>query len=140
MVHLTRRYRFSASHRLHNAALSAEENVRLYGKCNNPFGHGHNYVLEVTVAGPVDPATGMVMGIGKLDRAVEEEILDRFDHTNLNLDVEDFSRLVPTTENLGAEIFRLLQSRLEGDSAMSARLERVRLEETRSNFFEITRN
>jgi 6-pyruvoyltetrahydropterin/6-carboxytetrahydropterin synthase len=139
MVHLTRRYRFSASHRLHNEALPAEENVRLYGKCNNPLGHGHNYVLEVTVAGSVSPATGMVMDIGLLDRAVEEEILERFDHTNLNLDVEHFKKIVPTTENLCSEIFRLLLERLEGAAKGAARLEKVRLEETRSNFFELTR-
>jgi 6-pyruvoyltetrahydropterin/6-carboxytetrahydropterin synthase len=140
MIHLTRRYRFSASHRLHNQSLSAEENARLYGKCNNPFGHGHNYVLEVTVAGPVDAATGMVMDLAILDGAVDQEILERFDHTNLNLDAPNFSHVVPTTENLGSEIFRLLQSRLEGGGLSTARLERVRLEETRSNFFEVTRD
>ena len=99
MVHLTRRYRFSAAHRLHNEALSAEENVGLYGKCNNPRGHGHEYVLEVTVTGEVDPQTGMVMDLGLLDRLVEREVLDRFDHMHLNLDVANFRERVPTTEN-----------------------------------------
>jgi 6-pyruvoyltetrahydropterin/6-carboxytetrahydropterin synthase len=138
MVHLTRRYRFSAAHRLHNAALSAEENESLYGKCNNPKGHGHEYVLEVTVAGDVDANTGMVMDLAVLDRLVEREILDRFDHMHLNLDVENFRTRVPTTENLCVEIYNLLgQSFPNGRSSGSgARLERVRLEETRSNFFE----
>ena len=137
MVYLTRRYRFSAAHRLHNEALSAEENARLYGKCNNLYGHGHNYVLEVTVAGRVDPSTGMVSDLAVLDGAVQQEVLERFDETNLNLDGESFQTRVPTSENLCTEIFNLLRRRLEaGGAQSSARLERVRLEETDSNFFE----
>jgi 6-pyruvoyltetrahydropterin/6-carboxytetrahydropterin synthase len=137
MVYLTRRYRFSAAHRLHNDALSAEENRRLYGKCDNPFGHGHNYVLDVTVAGEVDFETGMVFDLGLLDSTVEREILERFDLTNLNLDVEDFRVRVPTTENVCVAIYDRLLSKLEGGSRWpSAHLERVRLEETNSNFFE----
>jgi 6-pyruvoyltetrahydropterin/6-carboxytetrahydropterin synthase len=138
MVHLTRRYRFSAAHRLHNEALSAEENVGLYGKCNNPRGHGHEYVLEVSVTGEVDPPTGMVMDLGVLDRLVEREVLDRFDHIHLNLDVANFRERVPTTENLCIEIYNLLgRSIPDGQpSGSGARIEGVRLEETRSNFFE----
>jgi 6-pyruvoyltetrahydropterin/6-carboxytetrahydropterin synthase len=137
MVYLTRRYRFSAAHRLHSEALDAVENARVYGKCNNPYGHGHNYVLEVTVAGPVDPHTGMVCDLARLDGAVEQEVLERFDQMNLNLDVESFRRRVPTTENLCSEIFHRLWRRLgSAGGAGSARLERVRLEETNSNFFE----
>ena len=137
MVELTRRYRFSASHRLHNDALSAEENARVYGKCNNPYGHGHNYVLEVTLLGPIDPATGMVYDLVALDRTVEAEILERFDHTNLNLDVDNFRQRVPTTENLCIEIFDLLRAKIEADSDRGkARLRRVRVEETNSNSFE----
>src|SRR5437899_3367232 len=98
MVYLTRRYRFSAGHRLHNEALSAEENRRVYGKCNNPNGHGHNYLLEVTEAGPVDPSTGMVYDLALLDGTVEREVLEPFDHKNLNVDVEIFHQRVPTTE------------------------------------------
>lgn len=135
MVSLTKRYRFSASHRLHNEALSAEENARLFGKCNSPYGHGHNYMVEVTVRGPVDPATGMVMDLGLLDQAVEQEILERFDHTYLNLDVPNFQGRVPSTENLCVEIYHLLRRRLEAGEG-SARLEKIRLEETSSNFFE----
>lgn len=137
MVYLTRRYRFSASHRLHNDALSAEENRRVYGKCDNPYGHGHNYVLDVAVAGDIDPATGMVFDLGLLDSTVEREVLERFDHTNLNLDVDNFRDVVPTTENLCVEIYNLLREKLRGGVHWpSARLERVRLEETSSNFFE----
>ena len=130
MVYLSRRYRFSAAHRLDNAALSPEENARIYGKCNNPLGHGHNYVLEVTVAGRVDPATGMVMNLSDLDSADQREVIERFDETHLNLDGELFRERVPTTENICREIFRLLDERFR---AGSAALARVRLEETNSN-------
>jgi 6-pyruvoyltetrahydropterin/6-carboxytetrahydropterin synthase len=137
MVYLTRRYRFAAAHRLHSDALSEEENRSVYGKCNNPYGHGHNYVLEVTVGGPVDSATGMVMDLGLLDGTVERKVLERFDHKHLNLDVENFRNLVPTTENLCIEIYKLLRTELEASNGpRSARLQRVRLEETNSNFFE----
>ena len=137
MVYLTRRYRFSAAHRLHNEALDAEENARMYGKCNNPYGHGHNYVLEVTVMGEVDSATGMVCDLAVLDGAVQREVIDRFDETHLNLDVESFRTRVPTAENISLEIFGLLRVPLEGAGpGRNTRLERVRLEETSSNFFE----
>jgi len=137
MVYLTRRYRFCASHRLHNEALPDDENLRIYGKCDSPFGHGHNYVLEVTVEGPIDQETGMVFDLVALDGAVEKEVLERFDHTNLNLDVENFRSRVPTTENVCAEIFHLLEDKLEGGGPLhAARLARVRLEETNWNFFE----
>jgi 6-pyruvoyltetrahydropterin/6-carboxytetrahydropterin synthase len=137
MVYLTRRYRFAAAHRLHSDALTAEENRRVYGKCNNPYGHGHNYVVEVTLAGEIDPATGMVYDLAALDGIVQEEVLERFDHTHLNLDVENFRGHVPTTENLCVEIFNLLEKKLAGDGVRrSARLARVRLEETSSNSFQ----
>ena len=135
MVSLTKRYRFSASHRLHNEGLSPEENSRVFGKCNSPYGHGHNYIVEVTVRGPVDAATGMVMDLGVLDQAVEQEVLERFGHTYLNLDVPNFQGKVPTTENLCVEIYDLLRRKLEGTKG-KAQLERVRLEETNSNSFE----
>jgi len=135
MVSLTKRYRFSASHRLHNESLSAEENARVFGKCNSPYGHGHNYIVEVTLRGPIGPSTGMVMDLGLLDRAVQQEVLDRFDHTHLNLDVANFQGRVPTTENLCVEIYNLLCGRLEGGKG-GAHLEKVRLEETSSNSFE----
>jgi len=145
MVHLTRRYRISAAHRLHNPALSDEENRRLYGKCNNPRGHGHDYALEVTVCGKVNPATGMVIDLGLLDEMVQREVLDRFDHKHLNLDVEHFRTRVPTTENLCLAIYNLLAQCFpvsrdgeanSGNSRVAVSLEKVCVEETRSNFFE----
>jgi len=137
MVYLTRRYRFSAGHRLHNDVLSTEENRRVYGKCNNPNGHGHNYLLEVTVAGPIDPATGMVFDLVTLDGIVHEQVLDKLDHRNLNLDVENFRTRVPTTENLCLEIYDLLRNSIEqGGAGRRARLDRVGLEETSLNYFE----
>jgi 6-pyruvoyltetrahydropterin/6-carboxytetrahydropterin synthase len=137
IVYLTRRYRFCASHRLHNQALSDEANLRIYGKCDSPFGHGHNYALEVTVKGPIDQETGMAFDLVALDGIVEREVLERFDHTNLNLDVEDFRSRVPTTENVCERIFHLLDAKLEGGGRWrAASLARVRLEETSSNFFE----
>lgn len=129
-VHLTRRYRFSASHRLHSRELSAEENRRTYGKCNNPYGHGHNYALEVTVAGPVDPSTGMVADLAGLDEFVNREVVEAFDHRYLNEEVPAFQQVVPTTENLCREVFRRLHD------FPAARLERVRIEETGANSFE----
>ena len=129
-VHLTRRYHFSASHRLHSPELSEAENQRIYGKCNNPYGHGHNYAVEVTVTGPVNPATGMVANLAELDGYVEREVVEAFDHKYLNEEVEEFRGNVATTENLCREIYR----RLKGFPA--ARLERIRIEETAGNSFE----
>jgi len=129
-AHLTRRYLFSASHRLHCDELSEEANRAVYGKCNNPHGHGHNYALEVTVSGQVNAKTGMVCNLAELDEAVHREVLGRFDHTNLNL-LEEFSREVPTTENLSAAIFDILKRNFS-----AAHLEKVRLEETAMNSFE----
>ena len=129
-AYLHRRYRFSASHRLHSDAMSDAENSATYGKCNNPFGHGHNYTLEVTVSGPVEPETGMVCNLVDLDSFVEREVLEIFDHQNLNM-LPHFSQLVPTTENLSTAIYDILQ---RGFS--KAHLEKVRLEETMMNSFE----
>ena len=125
-----RRYMLSASHRLHTDALSAEENRAAYGKCNNPQGHGHNYVVEVLVGGTVDPETGMVVNMAALDEAVRGKVMERFDHTNLNLDPLFVNR-VPTTENLCKVVFGLLK-----DALPAGELERVRVEETENNFFE----
>jgi 6-pyruvoyltetrahydropterin/6-carboxytetrahydropterin synthase len=129
-VHLTRRYLFSASHRLHCDGLSESENQAIYGKCNNPYGHGHNYALEVTVSGQVEPGTGMICNLSDLDRSVQTEVLDRFDHANLNA-CQEFAATVPTTENLSEVIFNILQQ-----SFTAAHLEKVRLEETMMNSFE----
>jgi 6-pyruvoyltetrahydropterin/6-carboxytetrahydropterin synthase len=131
-VVLGRRYSFAASHRLHSDRLSEAENARVYGKCNNPYGHGHNYVVEVQVSGHVDPATGMIANLAELDGYVQREVLDEFDHRDLSQDVPAFRDVVATTENLCIEIF----SRLKRFPA--ARLERVRIEETGKNIFEYT--
>jgi 6-pyruvoyltetrahydropterin/6-carboxytetrahydropterin synthase len=129
---LTRRYRFAASHRLHSPRLSEDENSRTYGKCNNPYGHGHNYVLDVTVTGPVDSETGMIANLADLDEFVECEVIEPFDHTYLNEDAPAFRERVPTAENLCREIFDRLRC------FPGARLERVRVEETSLNSFEYT--
>jgi 6-pyruvoyltetrahydropterin/6-carboxytetrahydropterin synthase len=110
--------------------MSAEENRAIYGKCNNPYGHGHNYTLEVSVSGQVDSATGMVCNLVDLDGVVEREVLARYDLSNLNT-LQEFAQVVPTTENLSMQIFEILQ---RGFS--HAHLERVRLEETLMNSFE----
>lgn len=125
-----RRYMMSASHRLHAAALSTEDNRAVYGKCNNEHGHGHNYFVEVLVGGTVDGETGMVVDLVKLDDAVRSHVLDRFDHANLNLDPL-FADRVPTTENLCRTIFALLEKALP-----AGELEQVRIEETENNSFE----
>jgi len=129
-LQLSRRYRFSASHRLHSAKLGEQENRRVYGKCNNPYGHGHNYVVEVAVSGPVDQATGMIANLSDLDAFVESEVIEPFDHKYLNEEIAEFSESVPTTENICIEIFNRLRR------FPRATLERVRVEETGLNSFE----
>lgn len=138
MTILARRYRFSASHRLHASDLSAIENARLYGKCNNPFGHGHDYVLEVSVTGPVDAYTGLIVPVSKLDRLVEEQILRLFASRNLNLDVPQFANVVPTTENIALVVMDLLQRHWDDYLAgTNAQLYRVHIQETDRNNFEV---
>ena len=129
-IELGRRYKFSSSHRLHSEKLSEQENRSVYGKCNNPYGHGHNYVLEVCVSGAVDPATGMIANLVDLDGFVEREVIEPFDHKLLNEEVAAFRENVPTTENLCKEIYRRLKR------FPKAKLERVRVEETSNNAFE----
>ena len=128
-AHLSRRYHFSASHRLHVDALTPERNREIYGKCNNPFGHGHNYVVQVTLSGPVDPQTGMVTNLGDLDSFAQREMLDLFDHANLNT-LERFLDTVPTTENLSLELWQIFAA------YPHAKLERIRVEETGNNAFD----
>ena len=129
-AHLTRRYWFSASHRLHCHGMSAEENRAMYGKCNNPHGHGHNYAVEVTVGGQVDAKTGMICNLADLDQFVNQKIVERFGHENLNM-LPEFSGVVPTTENLCIELFNILQKDFR-----FAEVEKVRIEETMLNSFE----
>jgi 6-pyruvoyltetrahydropterin/6-carboxytetrahydropterin synthase len=129
-AYLNRRYRFSASHRLHSEQMSEAENQATYGKCNNPHGHGHNYVLEVTVSGQIDASTGMVCNLVDLDHCVQREIIARFDIENLNTRAE-FADSVPTTENLCLVIYDILKREFS-----PAHLDKVRLEETMMNAFE----
>lgn len=130
IAHLSRRYLFSASHRLHSTEMSVTENQATYGKCNNPHGHGHNYILEVTVSGPVDQSTGMVCNLVDLDQCIQREVLSRYHLENLNK-LQEFSETVPTTENLCIEIFEILQRAFS-----YAHLDKVKLEETMMNSFE----
>src|ERR1700758_445989 len=123
-VALGRRYHFAASHRLHTAKLTEQENSRVFGKCNNPYGHGHNYTVEVRFSGAVDPATGMIANLADLDAFVNEHVIEPFDHRSLQDDVPAFRDAVPTTENLCIEIFQRLKS------FPIAKLESVRVEET----------
>lgn len=130
LVHLSRRYSFSASHRLYSDQLSFKENEAIFGKCANPNGHGHNYGLTVTVAGPIDHATGYVMPLENLDNTVQRHVLDAYDHRFLNVDVEDYFQLVPTGENIAKKVFERLAQPL-GD-----KLRKVVVDETRNNSFE----
>lgn len=132
-AYLSRRYRFSASHRLHTDAYDAEKNRDVFGKCNNPHGHGHNYTVQVTFGGQVDPVTGMVCDLGELDRFARENLLARFDHANLNT-LECFKDRVSTTENLSMEIYRVFQG------FTAAHLEHVHVEETSNNSFDYAGN
>ncbi|HLH05920.1 MAG TPA: 6-carboxytetrahydropterin synthase [Terriglobales bacterium] len=124
-VYLTRKAEFSASHYYHNPALSPEENRRLFGKCNNLNGHGHNYTLEVTVAGEIDPTTGFVLDLKKLKEVLNREVLEVFDHRHLNKEVPEFANQIPTTENIAIAIWRRLETKLNG-----AKMYRVRVYET----------
>jgi 6-pyruvoyltetrahydropterin/6-carboxytetrahydropterin synthase len=135
---MTRAYRFSASHRLHSDAFSESENEQIFGKCNNPFGHGHNYELKVTVSGPVDPTTGTVVSIGSLDRYVAGRVIAELDGRNMNVDVPEFRDLIPTTENVTDVIAQRLRSGWEAEFGTSgARLARVHVQETARNGFEL---
>lgn len=134
---VTRRYRFAASHRLHIDTLSEAENSALYGKCNNPFGHGHDYVLDVSVAGPVDSKTGKMFGIDALDRLVNRAVLADFEHRNINRDLPEFRGLVPTTENISLVIAERLGQSWNSAMPASTALARIYVEETGRNSFEV---
>jgi 6-pyruvoyltetrahydropterin/6-carboxytetrahydropterin synthase len=125
MVYLTRRVEFSASHYFHNPEMTPEENQRVFGRCNNPHGHGHNYTLDVTVMGEVDPRTGMVLDLKDLKKILEAEVLRLMDHRFLNKEVPAFAHKIPTTENMAIEIWNLLASKLPG-----TKLHRIRLYES----------
>ncbi len=130
---MTRRYRFSASHRLHCAQLSDAGNRELYGKCNNPYGHGHDYVLEVSVRGALDSETGRVVDVRRLDGLVQTRVLDAFDHKNLNADVAEFALTVPTTENLAVVVERRLSENWPRAFPEGPALDGVLIRETKNN-------
>jgi 6-pyruvoyltetrahydropterin/6-carboxytetrahydropterin synthase len=133
-MYLTRVYEFSAAHRLHSPALSEEDNASVFGKCNNPHGHGHNYGVEVTVSGTVDPDTGMIVDLGCLDEIVNRRVVDRMDHRHLNFDLPEFEQLNPTSENLAVVVWNLLRPEL-GEA-----LVKVGIRETERNYFEYAGN
>jgi 6-pyruvoyltetrahydropterin/6-carboxytetrahydropterin synthase len=128
---LTRVYEFAASHRLHSPSLSDATNIELFGKCNNAAGHGHNYLLEVTVEGVPDEQTGMMVDLGSLDAKVNELVVDRYDHKNFNVDIPEFEGRPTTSELVAQEIFDRLAP------ALPAKLHRIRLHETARNIFEV---
>ncbi|HMD43124.1 MAG TPA: 6-carboxytetrahydropterin synthase [Candidatus Acidoferrum sp.] len=132
MVYLTRKIEFSASHLYHNPAMSAEENKLVFGKCNNPHGHGHNYSLEVTVAGQPDPVTGMVLDLKELKDILEREVMQRMDHRHLNYDVPELKGQIPTCENISRVIWNLLEPKIT-----RGRLHKVRLYETPDLFADV---
>ena len=142
MIEVTRRYSFSASHRLNSPALSEQQNSDLFGKCNNPHGHGHNYELFVTVSSEVDVVTGLAVDRERLDKLVQQTVLQRVDHQDFNRDVPEFQGLlIPTTENVSFEIFRWLAEAWAAEfNGNVPRLEKVRIGETARNIFEVTRN
>jgi 6-pyruvoyltetrahydropterin/6-carboxytetrahydropterin synthase len=129
-AHLTKRYSFPASHRLHRDDMSAQENQAIYGKCNNPHGHGHNYAVEITVSGQVDPKTGMVCNLADLDKFTQTRVINIFDHANLNC-LPQFAGAIPSTENLCIEIYNIFKQGLT-----FANVEKIRIEETSKNSFE----
>lgn len=136
MIALTRTLDFAAAHRLHAPGLSDSENLAVFGKCNNPHGHGHNYGVEVTVIGEPDPKTGMIVDLIALDRVLETEIMARYDHKHLNDDIDDFRESNPTSENLTLAIWRHLENKIPAP----ARLYKVVVRETDRNYFEYTGN
>ena len=137
-VRLTRRYRFSASHRLHSEHLSPEQNREVYGKCNNPYGHGHDYVMDVTVRGDVEPATGRLISVDALDHFIHAVVLAKFDRRNLNAEVSEFRTVVPTTEMLARVIARRLSDAWPvALSGSAGRIEKLRIWETPNNIFDV---
>ncbi|HTT63451.1 MAG TPA: 6-carboxytetrahydropterin synthase [Bryobacteraceae bacterium] len=135
---VTRKYRFAASHRLHAPELSDAENRLLYGQCNNPFGHGHNYEIAVTVRGSVEARSGGAVDVGLLDGLVEREVLEPFGHRNLNQEIEAFRTVVPTSENLGREVARRLKQHWDAVFPHGPLLEKVAIAETGRNACEVS--
>jgi 6-pyruvoyltetrahydropterin/6-carboxytetrahydropterin synthase len=139
MIKLTRKLEFSAAHFYHNPKFSAEENRRIFGKCNNPHGHGHNYVLEVTVAGAPDPETGMILDLNELKEILEREVMQRFDHRHLNHNVPELAGKIPTCEEIATALWRILEPKI-GSKITNARLDHLRLYESPDLFVDCARN
>lgn len=139
MIRLTRKLEFSAAHFYHNPRFSAEENRRIFGKCSNPHGHGHNYVLEVTVAGEPDPETGMIFDLSELKGILEREVMARFDHRHLNHDVPELAGKIPTCEEIAAVLWRILEPKIASNGT-HARLDHIRLYESPDLFVDCARN
>ena len=141
-IKLSRRYRFSASHRLYADELSEAQNKAIFGKCANPYGHGHDYVLDVRVRGPLDAETGRVVDLETLDALVQEAVLKPFEHCNLNVDIPEFKALVPTTENLALVVEHRLAAqwalKFSEEPLERVKLDRIKIEETKRNIFEVT--
>jgi 6-pyruvoyltetrahydropterin/6-carboxytetrahydropterin synthase len=138
MFRVTRRYAFAASHRLHSPQLDDEENRRVYGKCNNPYGHGHNYLIDVSARGPADDATGLAVQVAELDDLVRRQVLEPFGHSNLNADTDAFQGVAPTSENLAVEICRRLKRHWSAAFPGGwPKLEKIRIAETDRNIFEL---
>ncbi len=131
MIYVSRRETFSASHRLHNPNLSNEENVNIFGKCNSPNSHGHNYILEIVIAGEIDPVTGYLIDLKMLKEIIRENIVDKVDHKNLNSDVDFLNGMITTTENLAIQFWKILENKIP-----AGKLFAVRIAETENNFFE----
>ncbi|RPI18864.1 MAG: 6-carboxytetrahydropterin synthase [Ignavibacteriae bacterium] len=133
MVFITRKFHFSASHRLYDPALSNEESERIYGKCSNPNGHGHNYMLEVTVAGEPDVHIGYVMDLKELKELVNSELINKVDHKNLNLDVDFMKGVIPTAENIAIQFWKQIENKINNNNR---KLYSVKLFETENNSVE----
>ncbi len=131
MLYVTRREVFSASHKLENESLTAKENQDIYDKCNNPYGHGHNYTLEVVVTGEVNPKTGYVIDLKKLKRIIKENIISKVDHRHLNHEVDFMKGIIPTTENIAVAFWKELENKIN-----EGKLYSVKLFETENNYIE----
>jgi 6-pyruvoyltetrahydropterin/6-carboxytetrahydropterin synthase len=135
MIRITRKLEFSAAHFYHNPDLSPEENRRIFGKCNNPHGHGHNYVLEVTIAGDPDPKTGMILDLKELKEILDREVTQRLDHRHLNYEVPELAGKIPTCEEIASVLWRILEPKIR-----HGRLDRLRLYESPDLFVDCARN
>jgi len=133
MIYITRKFHFSASHKLHNPKLSEDDNIKRYGKCANPNGHGHNYILDVTIAGEIDEGLGYVMDLSEVKEIVNREVIDKVDHKNLNMDVDFMKNVLPSTENIVIKFWEQVVEKLKRPNC---RLYLMRLEETLNNSVE----